>query len=611
MGWLTGVEPANDGITIRCLNHLTTATMRNCDIALLRGTAQGRGVNYAKTPVKSEAGRELAATPEMGHEKRKQSLIFLPFGRFGMVSSQPAQSRPARTISLYGCGVVSPGAANLSQFLEIVRAGKPVLEPSKELYNAFLVGNPKFNFSVYRDWISERHAPSRFSQLNEKGGSNVQFAVGTTIDALEGNPGLERALKRIDPRVFVCYGSGFGDLNSFFKANNEFSQAAQIWDRFWADPARNTFCQAHMSGTAHDHDAPADPRRFEPDSPERAAAWTHWNKYWAPKCALLQEYLSEFSRIESAVVGADVAADKLNMIRAKAKAKKVLAEKFACPTPPWEAVNANFLWNLPNAPAAQVSMLLGVHGVSYASIAACATFGLVVRQALDAIRSGTHDAAIIGTVDVPPPPELVSGFYAAKVLAAGSEVGVPLCHLRGTHVAGGACTWILAADDVMEKLGVKSLGVEVLGAGLSSDAEHIITPSSEGPKLCIQDAFDQAQVTKSEIDTWDMHATGTPGDWSEFQLINDFVSKNAVITARKGIFGHGMSTCGGWEVTAQVFALTKEGPHFTLPGSGIAAPKIHPSIAALQWRVASDTPVTIDEPKGLVCGKLSMGIGGV
>lgn len=28
MGWLTGFEPAHDGITIHCLNHLTTATTR-------------------------------------------------------------------------------------------------------------------------------------------------------------------------------------------------------------------------------------------------------------------------------------------------------------------------------------------------------------------------------------------------------------------------------------------------------------------------------------------------------------------------------------------------------------------------------------------------------
>lgn len=516
-----------------------------------------------------------------------------------------------RRVSIYGCGVVAPGAANLAQFLEVVRAGKPVLEPLESLDNGFLVGNPKFDFSVYREWISGRHNPSRFSQLQDKGMLNVQFAVGTTIDALEGNPGLEVALKAIDPRVFVCYGSGFGDLNASFVAHDEYVNAANRWNRHWADPARNEAVRAHRKGPSQDASAPQDPLTLEVDSEERMRAWPLWNAYWSQKSPERNAYLEAFSKIESETVGADVANDKLNLIRAKAKAKKALTEKYGCPQPPWEAVNPNFLWNLPNAPAAQVSMLLGVHGVSYASIGACATYGLVVRQALDGIQKGDYDAAIIGTVDVPPPPEVVAGFYAAKVLAAGSEVGVPLCHLRGTHVAGGACTWIIAADDVMEKLGVASLGVEVLASGLSSDAEHIITPSKEGPKHCIAEAFAHAGVRKDDIGSWDMHATGTPGDWSEFQLMNDFVPKHAVITARKGIFGHGMSTCGGWEATAQVFALKKEGTHITVPGSGIPSEKVHASITALGWNVATDAPVTVEAPDGLLCGKLSMGIGGI
>jgi 3-oxoacyl-[acyl-carrier-protein] synthase II len=365
-----------------------------------------------------------------------------------------------------------------------------------------------------------------------------------------------------------------------------------------------------VSGERVDAEAPASPSTFEIDSPERAAAWEAWNSFWCKKSDGLQDYLREFNEMESITIGADVANDKLNVIRAKAKAKKALQDKWKHPLPPWEAVNANMLWNLPNAPAAQVSMLHGIHGVSFASIGACATFGLVLRQAVDCIRSGDYDAAIIGTTDLSPPPELVAGFNAAKVLAAGCDVGVPLCNLRGTHVAGGACTWILAADDVMEKLGQKSLGIEIMGVGLSSDAEHIITPSMEGPKLCIRDAFAQAGITPQDVHTWDMHATGTPGDWSEFKLIENLPS-TTVITARKGIFGHGMSTCGGWELTAQLFSTRKNGTTYTLTGSGISPDRVHPSIRNVGRKLATDKAVTVDAPKGLVCGKLSMGIGGI
>ena len=530
--------------------------------------------------------------------------------QFGSSSDRTPATGKSRKISLYGVGVVAPGAANLREFIALVEEGKPALSPMSEFYGAFLVGKPKFDFEVYRGWISERHAPNKFSQLSDKGYTHVRMAIGTSIDALESNPGLEQALKKIDPRVFVCYGSGFGDIDSSFKAHDEYTAAERAWNKFWAHPERNTALAAHISGKQHFESVPTSPSTFEVDTPERAAAWDEWNRYWAEKSDGLQSYLAEFNEMESITIGADVANDKLNVIRAKNKAKKALADKWKNPTPPWEAVNANLLWNLPNAPAAQVSMLHGIHGVSYAAIGACATFGLVLRQAFDGVRNGQYDAAIIGTTDLNPPPEMVSGFNSAKVLAAGCDVGVPLCNLRGTHVAGGACTWILAADDVMEKLGQKSLGIEILGVGLSSDAEHIITPSLEGPKLCIRDAFDLANIKPSDVHAWDMHATGTPGDWSEFKLI-DNLPASTIITARKGIFGHGMSTCGGWELTAQLFTTRKQGTKFTLTGSGIETSRVHPSIRELGRTIATDKPLTVEASNGLICGKLSMGIGGI
>jgi len=532
-------------------------------------------------------------------------------GHSGQASERsPLLSRSKRRVSLYGVGISAPGAANVREFLSLVQEGKPALSPMDEMQGAFLIGQPKFDFETYRSWISERHAPNKFSQLSDKGYPHVKMAIGTSIDALESNPGLEAAIKKLDPRVYVCYGSGFGDLSAYFVSHDEYKAAERAWHKFWAHPERCTALAEHIKGSSIDSGAPASPTTYEIDSPERAAAWDSWNAYWSRKSDGLRSYLEEFNAMESMTIGADVANDKLNVIRAKSKAKKALQDKWKHPTPPWEAVSPNLLWNLPNAPAAQVSMLHGIHGVSFAAIGACATFGLLLRQALDGIRCGDYDAAIIGTTDLPPPPEMVAGFNAAKVLAAGCDIGVPLCNLRGTHVAGGACTWILAADDVMETLGQKSLGVEIMGVGLSSDAEHIITPSLEGPKLCIRDAFAHAEITPADVHTWDMHATGTPGDWSEFKLIENLPA-STIITARKGIFGHGMSTCGGWELTAQLLTTHKSGSTYALSGSGLSADNVHPSIQQVGRKIATDKTLTVDAPEGLVCGKLSMGIGGI
>jgi hypothetical protein len=128
-----------------------------------------------------------------------------------------------RKISLYGVGITSPGAANLREFLSLIQEGKPALSPIEELQGAFLVGQPKFDFAAYRDWITERHAPNKFSQLSDKGYSHVRMAVGTSIDALESSirvslfaTGAASATSKLISRVTtntqrpIAFGRNFG-----------------------------------------------------------------------------------------------------------------------------------------------------------------------------------------------------------------------------------------------------------------------------------------------------------------------------------------------------------------------------------------------------------------
>jgi 3-oxoacyl-[acyl-carrier-protein] synthase II len=526
---------------------------------------------------------------------------------------QEARAQDARKrVYLVGCGIVAPGASNLSEFLENVWKQEVALQPEPSLNSAFLVGKPKFNFTDYRTWISERHAPNKFTQLTEKSGENVHMAIGATIDALSQTPGLESALKAMDSRVAICVGSGLGDLDLIFQEGNKWENALWNWNHFWAAPVRNAACKSYLEFCEHDDSVPPNPNNFPVDSRERMNAWGKWDAYWTQKSTLLKEYIAKFSEIEGAPMGAEVATDKLKLIRAKAKACKQLQDEYGCPTPPWESVSPNLLWNLPNGPAAQLSMLLNLHGATWNANGACATFGLLLNEALKEIHSGHVDAAIVGSVDNTPPPQVVSAFYGAKVLATGEKVGTPLCEMRGTHVAGGACIWIVVSENALEKYGLRHSGVEIMGVGISSDAEHIITPSAEGPKLAIRKAIEDAGIESGKIRSWDLHATGTPGDCSELRLIEDFVPSEAIISARKGIFGHGMGSNGGWELTAQLLGPKRGTNSFTLPPSGISSESVHSTISTLPRRFALDKPIDVHSTQdGLLCGKLSMGVGGI
>ena len=148
------------------------------------------------------------------------------------------------------------------------------------------------------------------------------------------------------------------------------------------------------------------------------------------------------------------------------------------------------------------------------------------------------------------------------------------------------------------------VGLEILGIGLTSDADHIITPSEEGPSSAIQLALADAGVSPDAVAAWDMHATATPGDWTELLTALSVLPDAQAITARKGTFGHGMSVCGGWELTAQHLGIARGELHPV----HVSPDEVHPMIQPHINRLVKDQSVTVE---GGITGKISMGIGGI
>jgi 3-oxoacyl-[acyl-carrier-protein] synthase II len=532
-----------------------------------------------------------------------------------------------RRVLVAGLGVVAPGSAHWKGFLKNVADGRSTLEAAGQLSSAFMVGNPDFDFASCKEWISSHSSPARYIQLAEKAGENVRLSIGSVIQALSSSPGLESLVKALDTRTLILCGNAFGDMPSVFEGKDSFDAAQRDWNHFWAQEVRNPLLREWLV-TGHitvdgQLVVPADvPMRPDPAIQGLFRQYEQqlvWDAYWAARNPDQLALLQELERIESRGVGENVDVDKLNVIRSKARAKRELFQRLGCPEPPWEKVNPRLLWNLPNAAAAQLSMLLGTHGPAYGMYGACATFGLLLHRGLQAIRSGEADCVLVVTADNTPPSALVAGFYGARVLAGGARVSYPLTDMRGTHVSGGACAWILAAEDVLSSYGVDHFGIEVAGVGLSSDAEHIITPSINGPKEAIRASIVDAQLLDPgssgpfRFDLWDMHATGTPGDRNELGLIEEFIDPDTVVSARKGLFGHGMGSCGGWELTALAFSPERSSSGFSVWPSGIPANQVHVSISSRPIRIALDQPVQISgtHPSVLTCGKLSMGIGGI
>jgi len=507
-------------------------------------------------------------------------------------------------IGIFGWGVVAPRSPNIDAFAANLESAESWLAPFEDGFgpNNFLVGTPEHDFEDYQPWVDERFPPSRFPQLESKMDLPTKYAVGAFIQALGQNPGLEQELKDLGLEAHVYIGTGIGNLGTYYEQSLALHRAQRRWDRFWAQPERNCALAAHLEGRHTDPDAP--PRPEDVPEGERMEARDAWDHYWAGRSPSLREYLEQLRQIESLSVEGDPERGKMRLMKEKRRRKAKLAEEWGAPPPPWASVSANVIWNIHNTPAAQVSMLGGITGLAFAPVAACSTFGVTLKLAMDAIRRGEAKAVVLGATDPPPLPLIVGAFYAGRVISADGQVSKPLGGLRGTHVAGGSVVWIVGDYDYLTGKGFQPVGMEPLAVGVSSDADHIITPSEEGPQQAVEQAVEGAGIDPEELVSWDLHATATPGDYLEMANLRKLVHHPVVVTARKGTFGHGMAAGGGWELTAQYLGYQ----HGHLYPTPLQREELNPAIEGLHEVFVFDR--ACNPPRGPV-GKLSMGIGGI
>jgi 3-oxoacyl-[acyl-carrier-protein] synthase II len=508
-----------------------------------------------------------------------------------------------RRVGIFGWGVVAPRSRDIEVFERNLSSSESWLSPFNGFGpDNFLVGMPEFDFSEYKPWVDARFPASRFAQLEKKMGKPTQYAIAAFIQALRQNPGLEQELQALGTRSHVYVGTGLGDLPTIHDITLDLYRAQRRWDRFWAEPSRNAALRQWQEAREVRPGLPPAPETVaELERDEAEEAWWH---YWAGQSPELREYLDELREIEALGVEGDVESAKLAVIKEKRTRNAKLQKKWSSPEPPWNSVSSNVLWNIHNGPASQVSMMGKLTGMTFAPVAACSSFGYGLKLAMDAIQRGDAKAVVLGMTDPPPHPLVVGGFYNARVIAADRTVSKPLTALRGTHVAGGSALWILGDWEHFTAKGFKPLGMEPLAVGVTADADHIITPSKEGPTAAIHAALAAAHCAPSDVGSWDLHATATPGDFLEVETLRGLLPESVLVTARKGTFGHGMSAGGGWELTAQYLGYAR-GHIFPTP---LQQGELNREIGKVHGRFVYNEQTAV--PQG-VAGKLSMGVGGI
>jgi len=221
---------------------------------------------------------------------------------------------------------------------------------------------------------------------------------------------------------------------------------------------------------------------------------------------------------------------------------------------------------IPNMGASRVSIELGTRGPLSSQCTACAASTMAIGDGLDAIRLGRAEVMLAGGSEAAITRVGIAGFSALRALSRRNDdpghASRPFDADRDGFVMGEA-----GAVLVLEELGHATqrgarIYAELLGYGVSSDAQHVTEPDPTGrsPARAMLMAFADAGISPDQIDYINAHGTSTPlGDASETRVIKhalgEHIARKVPISSTKGATGHCLGAAGGVEAIFCTLAI--------------------------------------------------------
>jgi 3-oxoacyl-[acyl-carrier-protein] synthase II len=218
------------------------------------------------------------------------------------------------------------------------------------------------------------------------------------------------------------------------------------------------------------------------------------------------------------------------------------------------------------AAPANLGIALDVRGPILSTANSCASGGVALGEALNAIRDGEVDAAIAGGAEVPLSPLAFGAFDIIRALSDGrNEDPAHACRPfdagRDGFVMGeGATLLVLEAEEVARARGAEPYA-ELMGYGATSDAHHMVQPRADGREAgrAATIALEDAGVSPDEIDWVSAHASSTPlGDIAEARAIALALGEHAAtvpVSGTKALYGHPLGASGAIEAAIAALSI--------------------------------------------------------
>jgi len=217
-----------------------------------------------------------------------------------------------------------------------------------------------------------------------------------------------------------------------------------------------------------------------------------------------------------------------------------------------------------NAPAANLGLALAARAGVHSPVSACASSNEAIAIALDQLRLGRADVAVVGGAEACLHPLPVAAFGQMQALTRRNDepekASRPWDRDRDGFVIGeGAACLVLETLSHARARRARIYGT-LAGAGISADSHDLVQPDPAGlgQRRAIEKALADARVTAADIAHVNAHATSTPqGDATEARSIGAVLGEDsrAVVTGTKSMTGHLLGASGALETIFTVLAL--------------------------------------------------------
>jgi len=220
---------------------------------------------------------------------------------------------------------------------------------------------------------------------------------------------------------------------------------------------------------------------------------------------------------------------------------------------------------IPDIVSGHISIKHKLRGPNYCVVSACATGSNNIGDVMMMIQRGMMDAGICGGSEAAISTMGIGGFNALRALSTRNDepatASRPFDKTRDGFVMGeGAGILVLESLEHAQARGAR-IHAELVGIGMSADANHITAPDPEGQgaALAMQNLLEDAGVSPEEVDYLNMHGTATPlGDIAETKAVKTVFGPHAYrmsLSSTKSMIGHLLGAAGAVEAIATIMAV--------------------------------------------------------